>query len=83
MFHIKLKEEISNLKRQKESNSEQVNTLKQEKTNLEGIIRELQSKIDGFIFPNRKYLVYFTEYKKGWTIALMKELLLPNTERTT
>lgn len=80
-FVAKLREEIANLKRQKENTTEQINLLKQEKTNIEGIIRELQSKIDGFIFPNRKYLVYFTEYKKGWNIALMKELLLPTNEK--
>ncbi|MFA8436803.1 MAG: hypothetical protein ACEPOZ_20035 [Marinifilaceae bacterium] len=80
-FIAKLREEITNLNKQKAKIADKINAIKQEITNIEGIIRELQSKIDGFIFPSRKYLAYFTEYNKGWDIAVMKELHLPKKEK--
>lgn len=64
---VKLKEEI------REIDSKLVET--------EGKLREIQSKIDGFVFPNRKYKVYHTEYVKGWFLAISKEIALPTKEK--
>lgn len=41
-----------------------------------GEIKEIRAKLDGFIFPKRKYLLLFTEYTKGWYIAIQKEIVI-------
>ena len=75
--HIrKLKEDKSNCKTQIEALRAALNDLKQEIASINGKIAELQSKIDGFIFPKSRYLLYHTEYVKGWLLAIASEIAL-------
>ena len=76
------KEELKNLLFQKETLIEKVNEVKQQLTNINGEISQLQSKIDGFIFPIREYLHYHYQYKEGWYQAISAEIALPHKEKT-
>jgi hypothetical protein len=53
-----------------------MNVIKQEITIYKSKVRELQSKIDGFIFNSKKYRLYHTEFCKGWELAIMEQLRL-------
>lgn len=55
----------------------QVETVQQEITAINGRISELQSKIDGFIFPVKEYLHYHYQYVEGWYQAINSELQFP------
>ena len=41
---------------------------------------QLQSKIDGFIFPVKEYLHYHYQYKEGWYQAINSELKFPQKQ---
>lgn len=81
LFINKLKEDKRNLLTHKNEISAFINKLKQEITQINGQINELQSKIDGFIFPKSTYLLYYTEYVKGWYIAISKEIALSHEKK--
>lgn len=75
---------INKLKEDKENNNIEIkkitkliNDVKLKITQVKSEIKEIQSVIDGFVFPTRKYLLLFTEYTKGWYIAIGKEIALP------
>ena len=55
-------------------------TIKHELTSIKGDITELQSKIDGFIFPVKEYLHYHYQYKEGWYQAINSELKFPQKQ---
>jgi hypothetical protein len=75
------KEELTNLEKVKLENSNKINDFKQKVVSMNGIIRELQSKIDGFIFPVKEYLNYHYQYKEGWYQAIGTEIALPYREK--
>ncbi len=80
--HIKkLKEDKGHRLKRLEEIRISTNTVTEEITGLRGKARELQAKIDGFIFPKQKYLVLHTRYAKGWIKAILKEIALPATEK--
>ncbi len=47
-----------------------LNPLKEEIAGIQAKIDDLQRIIDGFIFSNKHYLTYHTEYVKGWYLAI-------------
>ncbi|KFF15687.1 ABC transporter permease [Flavobacterium hydatis] len=59
-----------------------VNDFKQQVITTNGKISELQSKIDGFVFPVKEYLHYHHQYKEGWFQAINTEIALPYKEKT-
>ncbi|MFV5688913.1 ABC transporter permease [Flavobacterium sp. ZT3R25] len=59
-----------------------VNDFKQQIVTINGKISELQSKIDGFVFPVKEYLHYHHQYKEGWFQAINTEIALPHKEKT-
>jgi hypothetical protein len=75
------KEELTILEKVKLENSNKINDFKQKVVSMNGIIRELQSKIDGFIFPVKEYLNYHYQYKEGWYQAIGTEIALPHREK--
>jgi hypothetical protein len=75
------KEELINLEKIKLENSNKINDFKQKVISINGTIRELQSKIDGFIFPVKEYLNYHHQYKEGWYQAIGTEIALPYREK--
>ena len=80
IFRRSLLEKKQNLFSQKEKLSSVIREIENEIAEIKGKISQLQARIDGFIFPNRKYLVYHAEYVKGWQMAISKEIALPKTE---
>lgn len=75
------KEELTNLEKVKLENLNKINDFKQKVVSMNGIIRELQSKIDGFVFPVKEYLNYHYQYKEGWYQAINTEIALPHREK--
>ncbi|WP_420571932.1 ABC transporter permease [Kordia sp.] len=75
------KQEIRNELEKKDKLLIQIDTIKQEITAIQGQISELQSKIDGFVFPVKEYLHYHYQYKEGWFQAINVEIALPNSEK--
>ncbi|WP_245910906.1 hypothetical protein [Nonlabens arenilitoris] len=71
------KEAIRNDLDKKEELLKKIDTLKNDITAVEGKIAELQSKIDGFIFPVKEYLHYHYQYVEGWYQAINSELPWP------
>ena len=64
------KEDIKNCDQNIIKLMEKLNPLKEEISGIEGKIMDLQRTIDGFIFSNKQYLTYHTEYVKGWFLAI-------------
>ncbi len=80
--HIRsVKGKLQNLYQRKTELLHTMNTVKQEITSIQGKISELQSKIDGFIFPVKEYLHYHYQYKEGWYHAIQAELALPHNKK--
>ena len=76
------KEEILNLEQQKQEHLQKIEEFEQHKTALNGLITELQQKIDGFVFPIKEYLHYHSQYKEGWFQAISSEIAIPHKEKT-
>ncbi|WP_428228712.1 ABC transporter permease [Flavobacterium sp.] len=76
------RENLLDLDKLKADYSNKVNEFKQQIVTITGKIAELQSKIDGFVFPVKEYLHYHHQYKEGWFQAISTEIALPHTEKT-
>ncbi|MBN4085040.1 ABC transporter permease [Flavobacteriaceae bacterium AH-315-B10] len=76
------KEEIKNAIIKKADLTSKIESLKNELTSIKGRISELQSKIDGFVFPVKEYLHYHYQYKEGWYQSINAELALPKKEKS-
>tara|TARA_B100000678_G_scaffold204024_1_gene171797 strand:- start:8600 stop:9859 length:1260 start_codon:yes stop_codon:yes gene_type:complete len=75
------KEEIKNLQRVKEELGEKLSDFRHQIIEIKGKIAEVQSKINGFIFPIKEYLLYHNQYKEGWFQAIMTEIALPTNKK--
>jgi hypothetical protein len=75
------KENLLNLEKLKVDYINKINDFKQQIVTINGKIAELQSKIDGFVFPVKEYLHYHHQYKEGWFQAIGTELALPYKEK--
>lgn len=64
------KDDIKNSEKEILNLIEKLNPIKEEVSGIEGKIIDLQRTIDGFIFANKQYLTYHTEYVKGWYLAI-------------
>ncbi|KQB39400.1 ABC transporter permease [Flavobacterium aquidurense] len=76
------KENLLDLEKLKTDYINKVNDFKQQIVTITGKISELQSKIDGFVFPVKEYLHYHHQYKEGWFQAINTEIALPHTEKS-
>ncbi len=75
------KEELKNLLHKRTELNDSIDKIKHQVTAVKGKITELQSKIDGFVFPVKEYLHYHYQYKEGWYQAISAELALPHKEK--
>ncbi len=75
------KEELFNIEKTKVENTTKINDFKQKVIENNGKITELQSKIDGFVFPVKEYLNYHHQYKEGWYQAIGTEIALAKLEK--
>ncbi|SRX54812.1 ABC transporter permease [Aequorivita sp. CIP111184] len=71
------REEIKNIENKKNELTTQIEEIKKDISQINGVISELQSKIDGFIFPVKEYLHYHYQYVEGWYQAINSELKFP------
>ncbi|MCA1918530.1 MAG: ABC transporter permease [Flavobacterium piscis] len=76
------RENLIDLEKLKTDYVNKVNDFKQQIVTINGKISELQSKIDGFVFPVKEYLHYHHQYKEGWFQAINTEIALPKTKKT-
>lgn len=75
------KKEMGNLKTQLIDLVLKNDTLKSKITEVNGKISEAQSKIDGFVFPVKKYLHYHHQYVEGWFQSIGTEIALPKKQK--
>lgn len=64
------KEDIKNCEQELVKLVQKLHPIKEEISSIEGKISDLQRTIDGFIFSNKHYLTYHTEYVKGWFLSI-------------
>ncbi|MEL1255979.1 ABC transporter permease [Flavobacterium sp. DGU38] len=76
------KENLIDLEKLKAEYINKINDFKQQIVTANGRISELQSKIDGFVFPVKEYLHYHHQYKEGWFQAINTEIALAHKEKT-
>ncbi|MFH6944783.1 ABC transporter permease [Flavobacterium sp. FlaQc-50] len=76
------KEKLIDLEKLKTDYINKTNDFKQQLIAITGKISELQSKIDGFVFPVKEYLHYHHQYKEGWFQAINTEIALAHKEKT-
>ncbi|MCI9847000.1 ABC transporter permease [Flavobacterium pectinovorum] len=76
------KENLIDLEKLKAEYINKINDFKQQVVTANGRISELQSKIDGFVFPVKEYLHYHHQYKEGWFQAINTEIALAHKEKT-
>ncbi|PXY44301.1 ABC transporter permease [Flavobacterium hydrophilum] len=76
------KENLTDLEKLKAEYINKINDFKQQIVTANGRISELQSKIDGFVFPVKEYLHYHHQYKEGWFQAINTEIALAHKEKT-
>ncbi|WP_240673148.1 hypothetical protein [Aequorivita ciconiae] len=69
--------EIKNAIQKKTDLNTQMEEVRKDITTINGVISELQSKIDGFIFPVKEYLLYHYQYVEGWYQSINAELKFP------
>ncbi|MEE4001514.1 ABC transporter permease [Tenacibaculum sp. FZY0031] len=69
------RETIVNLQKSIVEAIEKLNGVKEEISGIEARIANLQRTIDGFVFPNKRYLTYHAEYVKGWYLAITDNFL--------
>jgi hypothetical protein len=74
-------DKMADLLIEKSENKDKVIEFRQKVVVTNGIISELQTKIDGFVFPVKEYLLYHNQYKEGWYQAIGTEIALPHTEK--
>jgi hypothetical protein len=75
------REELLNIEKVKDENTNKLNEFRHKVIELVGKIGELQSKIDGFVFPVKEYLNYHHQYKEGWFQAIGTEIALAKREK--
>jgi hypothetical protein len=76
------RENLIDLEKLKAEYINKINDFKQQIVTANGRISELQSKIDGFVFPVKEYLHYHHQYKEGWFQAINTEIALAHKEKT-
>lgn len=76
------KENLLDLDKLKAEYLNKINDFKQQIVTINGKISELQSKIDGFVFPVKEYLHYHHQYKEGWFQAINTEIALAHNEKS-
>jgi hypothetical protein len=75
------KENRKNVIANKQKILTEIASINNELAGIEGEIKEIQSTIDGFIFEEKKYLLFHTQYLKGWLMAIQKEIHIPHKEK--
>ncbi len=77
IFICSLKNQKENLLSEKKEIKKLKDSIEEDISSINGKIEELQSKIDGFIFEKKRYLVYHSQYLNGWLLAIGREIALP------
>lgn len=79
-FINSLKEDKRNKMIKKEELQVKINEIKSQITEIEGKIQGLQRRLDGFLYNKKKYLLFHSEYLKGWKLAISSKLQITKIE---
>lgn len=81
--YIKAKQdELVEVLAEKLENFNKITEFAQKVVETNGIISELQTKIDGFVFPVKEYELYHNQFKEGWYQAIGTQLALAHNEKS-
>jgi hypothetical protein len=80
IFINSLKNKKENLIIQRDEANKMKELIEEEISLIQGKINELQSQINGFIFEQKKYLLYHTQFLDGWLLAIGREIALPREQ---
>jgi len=75
------KDRINDIENQKEILIKELSTIKESIVKAEGRIAELQRLIDSVIIPTKEYVLYASEYVKGWITFVSEKLRISQTEK--
>jgi len=75
------KDRITDTENQKEILIKELANLKESTVKAEGRIIELQRIIDSVIIPTKEYVLYASEYVKGWITFVSEKLRISQTEK--
>jgi hypothetical protein len=70
-----------NLVAQRDELLKAIAQVEEEITAIKGRIKELQVKIDGFVFEKKRYLLYHSQYMQGWLQAIGSKIALAHKEK--
>lgn len=77
------KDKITEIEIQKEKFVEEFNNLKKSSVEASGRIIDLQRIIDAVIIPTKEYVLYASEYMKGWITFINEKLRISQNEKTS
>jgi hypothetical protein len=80
-FIASLSSNKKQLLNQRATTNNLIQDVEKEISEIKGKVEELQSKIDGFIFERKRYLIYHAQYLKGWLVAIGEEIALPRNQK--
>lgn len=81
IFIASKKREIKNYLEKRNKVKEVIVGIRTDIVETQGKITELNSKIEGFIFPVKTYLHYHHQYAEGWNTAISTELAIPRKQK--
>ncbi len=80
-FRRSLKTKRENLFKEKKNLEKQIDSIDLEIPAIVGLIKELESKINGFFFPVKRYMIYHTEYMRGWIMLIASGLAISQEKK--
>ncbi len=81
IFITSLRNQRENLVAQMEKTRILKESIEEDISGIEGKIRELQSKIDGFILERKRYLIYHQQFLNGWLLTIGSKLAMPHEQK--
>jgi len=76
------KDRIADIEKQKEALIKELNDIKELSVKAHGRIIELQRVIDAVIIPTKEYVLYASEYVKGWITFVSEKLRISQHEKS-
>lgn len=81
IFIRSLKEKKDNLVEERIKLKKQKNEIDKDIVAINGHIKELQAKIDSFVFQRKRYLKHHREYLSGWLLTLSNDISMAHQKK--